>query len=110
MFREDWLSRESQDHEGFKTGLDFTFVEVPWVSPTVGGSFTLKTFENNDPFFGVRRLDRNYEGHIEFAVKALDIFGGSPVIRYTYHHATSNHPLFDYDEHGLSIGFKAITF
>lgn len=35
---------------------------------------------------------------------------GGPVLRYRYRHETSNIPLFEYNEHEFSIGFRAITF
>lgn len=111
MFREDWLQAETQDNEGFKTGLDFTFVDTPWLTPTIGGSFTRTDYENEAAFFGVKRRDRDYEGHIDLHLRGLDLFGnGGIVLRYGYRHETSTIPLFEYNEHEFSVGFKAITF
>lgn len=110
VFREDWIVTETQDNEGFRAGLDLVFVGAPWLTPTIGGSVMLTSFENEATFFNIRRLDRIYEGHVELVVSEPDIFGLDPVIRYTYRHATSNIPLFEYNEHGFSLAFKAITF
>jgi hypothetical protein len=111
FFREDWLERETQDNEGFATGLDFTLTKMPRVTPTVGGSFTRTDFENEDLFFGVKREDRDYEGHIDLQLNGLNLFGtGAPILRYRYRHETSSIGLFEYNEHEVSIGFKAITF
>ncbi len=111
LFREDWLQADTQDNEGFKTGLDLTFVDTPWVTPTIGGSFTRTDFENEDGIFGVKRRDRDYEGHIDLHLRGLDLFGnGGIVLRYGYRHETSNIELFEYNEHEFSVGFKAITF
>lgn len=111
VFREDWTPTETQDNDGFEAGLDFIFVKVPVIMPTVGGAFTLTSFENEANFFGVKRLDRDYEGRLELLFRDIDLFGaGPPVLRYTYTHATSNIPLFDFNEHEVSVGIRAITF
>lgn len=109
LFREDW-TKDTQDNEGFKAGMDLIFVGAPWLTPTIGGSATRTDFENPDLLFKLRRMDRDYEGHIEFAFGDLDIFGFDPVIRYTFRHNTSNIGLFDFNEHEVTLGFKAITF
>lgn len=110
-FREDWQQIETQDNEGYNAALDFIFVKVPVVMPTIGAGYTYTHFENEAAFFNVRRLDREYEGHVELLFRDVNLFGtGAPSLRYRYRRVTSNIPLFDYDKHEVSIGIRAITF
>ena len=112
LFREDWDQMETQDNDGYKTGLDITFVDMlSWAMPTIGGSFTRTDYENEAAFFGVRRHDRDYEGHIDLELRDFKLFGrATPTLTYRYRHETSTIPLVEYDKHEFSVGFKAITF
>lgn len=109
-FREDWSVSERQDNDGYVASLDTIFVKTPWVTPTVGGSFTYRDFENIEPLFRTERLDREYEGHIELLFRDWDLFGSNPFIRYEYTDVSSNIGLFDHDRHEFSIGVRAITW
>jgi len=111
VFREDWRVTETEDNEGFRTGLDLIFAKVPVILPTLGGAFTLTDYENPANFFNVRRLDREYEGRLDLTLRDFDPFGTGPLtLRYTYTHSTSNIPLFDYDKHQFTIVVRPFTF
>ena len=109
IFREDWKRTDIQDNDGFIIGLDTVFTDVPWVQPTLGGSFTYRDFENVFPIFGVARLDREYEGHIELLFREIDVFGSNPFIRYEYTDISSNIELFDFDRHEISVGVRVMV-
>ncbi len=108
--REDWLETDTQDNYRLVGGLDMTFAEVPWIVPTVGGSFTLRDFKNPAAFFNVERLDRAYEGHIELLFRDWELFGARPFVRYEFTRSTSNIALFEFDRHEVSAGVRVITF
>ena len=108
--RENWLETDTQDNYRLVGGLDMTFAKVPWIVPTVGGSFTYRDFKNLAAFFNVERLDREYEGHIELLFRDWDLFGSHPFIRYEYTNQSSNIALFDFDRHEVSVGVRVITF
>ncbi len=110
FFREDWQQADTFDNDGFIVGLDTILVRVPWVQPTVGGSFTYRDFENVFPLFGVKRLDREYEGHIELLFREIDVFGSNPFVRYEYTDIESNIGLFDFDRHEFLIGVRVISW
>ena len=107
---ENWHHLQDQDHAEIESGIDLTFVDVPLAIPTVGGSFTYRDFSNDATFFGFERLDRVWEGHVEFLFRDWDLFGSNPFIRYEYTNQDSNIPLVDYDKHEISVGIRAIVF
>lgn len=107
---ENWDHLQDQDRAEIESGLDLTFVDVPWTVPTVGGSFTYRDFSNDATFFGFERLDRVWEGHVEFLFRDWDLFGSNPFIRYEYTNQDSNIPLVDFDKHEISVGIRAIVF
>lgn len=109
-FREDWTVTQSQDNSGFVSGVDTILVNMPWMTPTIGGSFTYRDFKNPAPLFGVERLDREYEGHLELLFREIDLFGSNLFIRYEYTDVSSNIGLFDYDRHEFSVGVRAISW
>ena len=73
-------------------------------------AFTYRDFSNDATFFGFERLDRVWEGHVEFLFRDWDLFGSNPFIRYEYTNQDSNSPLVDYDKHEISVGIRAIVF
>ncbi len=107
---EDWTETDNQDHYKIIAGFDTTYVDLPWVIPTVGVSYTFRDFENLAPFFNVERLDREYEGHIQLLFRDWKLFGTNPFIRYEYTKVTSNIALFAFDRHEMSVGLRAITW
>lgn len=109
-FREDWQQADTQDNDGFIVGLDTIFTQVPWVQPTVGGSFTYRDFENASPLFGRERLDREYEGHLELVFRDIDILGSNPFVRYEFTSVVSNIELFDIDRHEFTAGVRVISW
>ncbi len=108
--RADWLETDTQDNWQLESGLDMTFAKVPWIVPTVGGSFTYRDFKNPAAFFNVERRDREYEGHIELLFSEWKLFDSRPFIRYEYTKSTSNIALFEFDRHEVSFGVRVITF
>ncbi len=107
---EDWDHTDSQDQWEVESGIDMTLVEVPWAVPTIGGSFTYRDFKNPAPFFNIERLDREWEGHIEFVFRDCEVFGSPVFFRYQYTDQSSNIELFDFDRHEVSVGIRAIVF
>ncbi len=107
---ESWDNLPDQSNIEIDSGLDVTFADVPWVIPTIGGSFVYRDFRSPAPVFNVERLDREVEGHVELLLRDLEIFGSNPFIRYQYTDQDSNIALFDFDEHQLSVGIRAIVF
>ncbi len=104
------METDTQDNYRLIGGLDMTFAEVPWIVPTVGGSYTFRDFRNPAAFFNIVRRDRAYEGHIELLFRDWELFGARPFVRYEYTKQSSNIALFDYDQHEVSVGLRAITF
>ena len=107
---EDWENLPDQTNVEIDSGLDITFADVPWAIPTIGASFTYRDFRNPSPVFNTERLDREVEGHVELLLRDIDVFGSNPFIRYQYTDQSSNIALFDFDEHQVSIGIRAIVF
>lgn len=107
---ENWDHRQDLDNWEIETGFDATFVETPWIVPTLGGSFTYREFENPAAFFGMLRQDREYEGHVELLFRELEWFGAHPFIRYEHTVSSSNHPLFDFDRDEFFVGLRAVTW
>ena len=107
---EDWENLPDQTNIEIDSGLDITFADVPWAIPTIGASFTYRDFRNPSPVFNTERLDREVEGHVELLLRDIDVFGSNPFIRYQYTDQSSNIALFDFDEHQVSIGIRAIVF
>ena len=107
---EDWENLDTQDNWELQSGLDFTYLDLPWVVPTVGGAFTYRDFKNDTPFFNKERLDREWTGRVEILLRDIDLFGSNPFIEYKYTNQDSNIPLVDYDKHEVSIGIRAIVF
>ncbi len=87
-----------------------TFAEVPWIVPTVGGSYTLRDFKNPAAFFNVERLDREYEGHVDLLSSDWKLIGSRPFIRYQFTRSTSNIALFESERHEVSAGVRVIAF
>ena len=104
------METDTQDNWQLESGLDMTFAKVPWIVPTVGGSFTYRDFKNPAAFFNVERRDREYEGHIELLFSEWKLFNSRPFIRYEYTKSTSNIALFEFDRHEVSFGVRVITF
>ncbi len=107
---ENWDHRQDLDNWELETGVDTTFLETPWVEPTVGGSFTYREFENPAAVFGVLRRDREYEAHVELLFRDWEVLGTHPFIRYEHTTSDSNHPLFDFDKDEVFVGLRAITW
>ncbi len=107
---EDWETLPDQTNIEIDSGLDITFANVPWAIPTIGASYTFRDFRSPMPPFNIERLDREVEGHIELLLRDIDVFGSNPFIRYQYTDQSSNIALFDFDEHQVSIGIRAIVF
>ena len=107
---EDWRRREDLDNWATESRVDVTFVGLPWVVPTIGGSFIYRDFENPADFFGILREDRVYEGRIELLLREITLFGTHPFIRYEHTESDSNHPLFDFDKDEIFIGLRAVTW
>lgn len=107
---ENWDHRDSEDKWAFESGIDVTFADMPWTIPTIGGSFTYTDFKNDFTPFTIERLDREWEGHVEFLLQDWEVFGSNPFLRYQYTESRSNIDLFDFDRHEVSIGIRAIVF
>jgi len=110
FIQEDWENLETQNNWELRSSLDFTFVDVPWVVPTVGGAYTHRDYTNETPFFNIKREDRVWAGRVEFLFSEIELFGSNPYIEYLYENQDSNIPLVDYDNHVISVGVRAIVF
>jgi tetratricopeptide (TPR) repeat protein len=61
-------------------------------------------YQGADPFFGVRRQDRQYFVSLSVYKRDFTIFGFSPVFTYSYTTNQSNDPLFKYNRNQFQIG------
>lgn len=62
-------------------------------------------YQGIDPFFGVRRQDRQYFVSLSIYKRDFTIFGFSPVFTYSYTTNQSNDPIFKYNRNQFQIGF-----
>jgi outer membrane protein len=62
-------------------------------------------YQGIDPFFDVRRQDRQYFVSLSIYKRDFTIFGFSPVFTYSYTTNESNDPLYKYNRNQFQIGF-----
>jgi tetratricopeptide (TPR) repeat protein len=79
--------------------------EFPWgITANLAPEVRWYYYQGIDPFFDVRRKDRQYFASFSVYKRDFTIFGFSPVFTYSYTTNESNDPLFKYNRNQFQIG------
>ena len=97
------------DHHGSRSiGLGATIARTfdGGLSVSVSPGIQVRRYASEDPLFGTRQVDRNYQLGVRVLHRSLRYAGFAPWIGFSLESNRSNIPIREYDNHGVTAGIS----
>ena len=95
------------DHHGSRSiGLGATIARTfdGGLSVSLSPGIHVRRYASEDPLFGTRQIDRNYQLGVRVRHRSLRYGGFAPWLGYSFESNRSNIPIHDYRNHGVTAG------
>ena len=101
------IAEAKTDHHGSRSiGLGATIARTfdGGLSVSLSPGIHVRRYASEDPLFGTRQLDRNYQLGARVRHRSLRYGGFAPWIGYSFESNRSNIPIREYSNHGVTAG------